>query len=566
MNATQSTIPASAGRTGVGSAVAPDTFSRALDELRAVVGKDFVQTSFAHREYRARTTLPTGTSPRAIVQPASTQEVQAVVKIAANFKLPLHPISGGKNWGYGDACAATSGQILLDLKRMNRIVEVHADLGYAIIEPGVTQGQLADYIDDHKLPFMPDATGAGPSASIVGNTLERGFGHTPHGDRFLHTCGMEIVLADGRVLKTGFGHFQNAQAASVYKWGVGPYLDGIFTQSNLGIVTQMTFWLLPRPECFKAFFFSVKNPEDLGELVEALRPLRMRGTLTTPIHIGNDLRVISMTQSYPWTEMNGQTPLNSDVRTQLRARHGVSAWTGSGALYGSKAEVAAAESEVKKALRRVKGLKILVFLDDRRLAWARRIVKGLTAIGVGGSLARLLNKAELGFELLRGKSPDNCVQCGLWRVRNAAPESAARSADPLDHNAGFLWLSPVLPMTRDHIDRINTLLEPLFNRYGFDYLATFSMVTARSLCAVTTIAFDKSVAEERRRAAACHAEALDALIAAGYIPYRMGNSGMDKLGQSSSVFFDVTARIKSALDPQSIISPGHYQLSAVTQR
>ncbi len=538
---------------------AADAFPRVLDALRAVVGEGFVQDDAEVRKRRARTTLPTGTVPRVIVQPASTQEVQAVVKIAASFKFPIHPISGGKNWGYGDACALTHGQILLDLKRMNRIVEVDAELGYAIIEPGVTQGELAEYLEAHDLPFMPDATVAGPSASIVGNTLERGFGHTPHGDRFLHTCGMEIVLADGRVLKTGFGHFENAQAASVYKWGVGPYLDGIFTQSNLGIVTQMTFWLLPKPECFKAFFFSVKNPEDIGGLVDALRPLRMNGTLTTPIHIGNDLRVISMTQAYPWEEMQGQTPLSAEVRRSIGKRHGVSAWSGSGALYGSKAVVAAAEAEVRKALREVTGLNTLVFFDERRMRWARRAINVLTTFGIGATLARLFKKVELGFDLLRGRSPDNCVQCGLWRVRNAPAEGPERSADPLDHNAGFLWLSPVLPMKRAHIERVNALLEPIFNRYGFDYLTTFSMVTARSLCAVTTIAFDKSIPDERRRASACHAEALGALVAEGYIPYRMGNSGMEKLGQASSVYFDVTARIKSALDPHGIISPGHYQ-------
>src|SRR5262249_14129657 len=152
-------------------------------------------------------------------QPACTEEVQELVRIAARRQLTLHPISCGKNWGYSDACAALDGQIIVDLRRLNRILEVNEELGYAIIEAGVRHGQLADLrAHHHPNPWM-DATGAGPDASIVGNVLERGFGNSVNGDRFLNSCGMEVVLPDGRRLRTGFGHHENAQAAAVYRWG-----------------------------------------------------------------------------------------------------------------------------------------------------------------------------------------------------------------------------------------------------------------------------------------------------------------------------------------------------------
>ena len=110
-------------------------------------------------------------------------------------------------------------------------------------------------------------TGAGPDASVLGNVVERGFGHTPYGDRFLHSCGMEVVLADGRVLKTGFGAYENAKARHVHRWGIGPSLDGLFTQSNFGIVTKMTVWLVPAPEACQAFAFSIPNDEDMEKIV-----------------------------------------------------------------------------------------------------------------------------------------------------------------------------------------------------------------------------------------------------------------------------------------------------------
>ena len=103
-----------------------------LADLRQVVGAEFV-VSDAHALARAaRTTSPQGTTPAVIVRPASAREVREVVRCAAQYALHVYPISGGKNWGYGDACAPKDGCLLLDLARMNRILEVNAELASTI--------------------------------------------------------------------------------------------------------------------------------------------------------------------------------------------------------------------------------------------------------------------------------------------------------------------------------------------------------------------------------------------------------------------------------------------------
>lgn len=311
-------------------------FSGALDELRAVVGGEHVRADLATKALWSRSTLPQGTVPAAVVQPASTEEIQKIVHIVRRQRLTLHPLSCGKNWGYSDACAPGDGQIILDLRRMNCILEVNEELAYATIEPGVTQGQLAAYLEARGLALWVDVTGAGPDASFVGNTLERGFGHTSNGDRFLNACGFEIVLADGRLLKTGFGHYDNAQAAAVFKWGVGPYLDGLFTQSNFGIVTRLTFWLVPKPESFRAFLFSVKDPADIGGLVEALRGLRLAGTLRTPVHLFNEQRLITGLERYPWDEQDGSRGLTKEHIARYRDKYHMDAWHGTGAFTAAR--------------------------------------------------------------------------------------------------------------------------------------------------------------------------------------------------------------------------------------
>jgi len=529
-------------------------FEAAMQALGEALGTAFVTGDAVLRAKWSRTTLPQGTTPSAVVRPGSTEDVQAVMRIATRYRLLVHPISTGRNWGYGDACAAADGQILLDLGRLNRVLDVNSELAYATVEPGVTQGQLADELEARGVPLWMDATGAGPDTSLIGNTVERGFGHSPHGDRFQHVCGLEVVLPDGRLLRTGFGHFRNAQSAQVYRWGVGPFLDGLFTQGNFGVVTRMTFWLQPKPEAFRACFFSLKDEARLPDLIEALRPLRLRGTLRTPVHIANDLRMVAMNQRYPWEEMQGATPLAPDLRLRLRKANGIGAWCGSTGLYGSRAEVRAAESEVRRALKRVPGLQFF-FVDERKLGWIKRLAGWCKRLKLAKGLVAAAEKMDMGFRLLQGRSPRVCMQGGLWRARN----KSAGATDPRDAGAGFLWLSPVLPMTREHLARVDQLVLPIFAKYGFDYQVTLSMVTERALCAVMTVCFDKQDHEDAARARACHDELLAALLEAGYPPYRSGHLTTPHLGAASEVFFGVTAQLKAALDPAGILSPGHYE-------
>src|SRR5262249_23872360 len=149
----------------------------------------------------------------------------------------------------------TGDCVLLDLSRMNRILDFNEELAYATVEPGVTQRQLFAFLQERKSRLWVDATGSSPDCSLIGNAMERGFGHTPYGEHIANTCGFEVVLPTGEVVETGFSRYPNVHAAPVYRWGLGPSLDGLFAQSNLGVVTRMTFWLMPAPEKFEAFFF-----------------------------------------------------------------------------------------------------------------------------------------------------------------------------------------------------------------------------------------------------------------------------------------------------------------------
>lgn len=521
--------------------------------LAEIVGEAHVQADAPTLDRYGRSSAATPIRPLAIVRPADTGQVQQLVKLAGLADMALHPIARGRNWGYGDACAPTKGQIIVDMARMNQIVELNRQLAYVVIEPGVSQGQLWQYLQRYAPELMMDCTGAGPDASLVGNTLDRGFGHTRYGDHFLSTCGMEIVLPDGRVLETGFGHYTpKPRAQHVYRYGVGPFLDGLFVQSNFGIVTRIGLWLMPVPEAFCAFFFSSPDPDALEDLVDRLAPLRMQGLLTSAIHIGNDLRLISARTRYPWDRANNQTPLPETLRHELRKEFGIDAWTGAGTITGTHGTVAAIKKTIRKTLRPYR----LVFLDDARMNRLGRVGRALGRLGVAPGLRDKLQTIRPIYGLLKGEPTSESLFGAAWRVRGPLPEPLT---DPLDAHAGLIWSSPVLPTTGPEARRLLDLMEPIYTRHGFEMLATFTMINERAMIAITNLAFDTREAEEARRAAACYHELTETLLSQGYPPYRGGPASYPHLRQGSSVFWDVVDELRQTLDPHGIISPGRYE-------
>ena len=116
--------------------------------------------------------------------------------------------------------------------------------GYAVIEPGVTQRMLHDRLSDAQSACYLSVTGSGAETSILGNTLDRGIAH--HGPRAELISGLEVVLGTGEVIRTGSGHLPQSQTTYLYRHGIGPSLDGLFCQSNFGIVTRAAIKLMRR--------------------------------------------------------------------------------------------------------------------------------------------------------------------------------------------------------------------------------------------------------------------------------------------------------------------------------
>jgi 4-cresol dehydrogenase (hydroxylating) flavoprotein subunit len=122
-----------------------------------------------------------------------------------------------------------------------------------------------------------------------------------------------------------------------------------------------------------------------------------------------------------------------------------------------------------------------------------------------------------------------------------------------------MWIAPTLPANGAEAENLRNLMEPVFHKHGCDALFTFTLITERAMCCVTNVAFDRRYPEDAAKAEACYEELTDRVMKSGYILYRCGPGAMRKLTTGSTGFWDVSARIKAALDPQGILSRGRYE-------
>ena len=226
-----------------------------LDAIKRIVGNGrahsiLAQEATSHRDWLGAW-LAADSIPDVVAMPHSVEEIQALVKLAAtyNCSIATTPNLTGVGANISDK-AKTS--ILLDLSQMNRVLEYDKQSAYALLEPGVTFSELLSYIDANEGGYWIDCDLNGAN-SVVGSVCERRLGYTPYGDHILMQCGMEVVLANGEIMRTGMGALPNNNTWQLFKFNYGPYLDGLFSRAHNAIVTKLGLWLMPAPPSFYPF-------------------------------------------------------------------------------------------------------------------------------------------------------------------------------------------------------------------------------------------------------------------------------------------------------------------------
>jgi glycolate oxidase len=204
--------------------------------------------------------------PDLVAFATTTEQVQAIVREAGRLGVRLTPRVFGTN--IGGLALASEGGIILDLTRMNRVLEVDPDDMVAVIEPGVTQRLLKDYLTARNLPLTFGFSLAPPDTSVFANALLGGLTNRSlkYGDQSLSISGLEVVRHDGSLARTG------AWAVK----GIPPYgrvplpdLTGLFVgwAGTTGIATKMAFQLWPRHPVRRRLFYLTYTAKDTYDVM-----------------------------------------------------------------------------------------------------------------------------------------------------------------------------------------------------------------------------------------------------------------------------------------------------------
>jgi len=218
----------------------------------------------------------------AILHPKTVQEVKVIVEYAAENHIPLSPYSSGKNWGLGSKLPVDEAALLVDLSALKEIY-IDTEMEYAIIQAGVTQEELSNYLCQHNIPLKFPVTGSAKATSVVGNMLDRGASAFFH--RRTRLLGIEAVMGNGQLIKTGHWHYHQNQQPLFYAPGVGPDLTQTFCQSNFGIVTAIAIKLLPRDSGM--LVFAETEEKNLPLLIDQINQLKKQQLLGEGVLITN---------------------------------------------------------------------------------------------------------------------------------------------------------------------------------------------------------------------------------------------------------------------------------------
>lgn len=526
--------------------------SAVLSAFRSELGEQAVDASPTSLESWSLCTTGTGTKPSAVVRPINQNQVQTIVRLANEFGTPLYPVSRGKNWGYGTANAVIDGCVIVDLSRMNRIIEVDDEFGIVTLEPGVTQGQLWSYLDERKIDLLVPVHGGGPACSIIGNLLERGYGITPIADHFQALTSLEAVLPDGSIYRSAIAETAGNLVDRLFKWGYGPYVDGLFSQSAFGIVTQATIALARRPERIEVFMFSVKQSDDLVPAITTTRQILSKfGGITGPINLMNAERVLAMFSDYPRDVVPPGRAIPPELCRRLMDKCGVPTWTGVGALYGATRVVRAAKKEVRALLSRA-GMRRIRFISPDLVSMISPVLSYFQN-WLPREFVQQADALKSAIRYLGGVPDERALRLAYWKSES----NAEVPFDPARDQCGLIWYSPLVPMSPDIVMNYINMVRRSCSRFDFEPLITLTSLSERLFDSTVPILFEIEQPGRKEAAHACYDELYNNGKAMGLVPYRYGTSQMQRL-TSKGDFWSLVQKLKASIDPKDIIAPGRY--------
>lgn len=231
-----------------------------IDRLRDIVGERATASPAERLCYSSDASQVRGT-PDYVVRPLSTAEVSSVVELAAAEGVPV--TARGAGTGLAGGAVALRGGIVLDLSGMNRILEMDLANLAVVVEPGVVQARLNETLKPSGFFFPPDP-GSANFCTIGGLIANNGSGMrcVKYGTTRNYVLDLEVVLADGRVVRTGSRTLKAAAGYDLTRLFIG-------SEGTLGVITGAVLRVAPLPKARRLVIASFSSAQDAGRAVAA---------------------------------------------------------------------------------------------------------------------------------------------------------------------------------------------------------------------------------------------------------------------------------------------------------
>lgn len=450
-----------------------------------------------------------GSAPVGVALPADEGQLARILNLAEQSGGVVQAVCNG---AYGLEKAVQDKVIIVDLQKMNEIIEVDGELATCLVEPGVTFRQLDAHIKERGLKLWVDYAG-NPDESVAASFVNRRPGYTPYSDHFLLQCGLEVMLADGKVVRTGMGAMPKSTCWQLFKFGYGPWVDGLFTQSDFGVVTKVGMWMMPQPPAYQTFMVSVPNEDDLGALFDVLGPLKLNMVVANGVAVSNALHEAALLGKRRADYKDRGVMPASAVKAAGEA-FGGGFWNLYGAIYGLPGNVPILWDMVKGAFSSINGANVIIDgkgVDPRLWAWRMGTMTGVVA------------------------DPPGRIES--WRGDRS------------------LAVHPVSPVDGEEATRLYELSREICAESGFDFVGESTAIW-RSANHRIVLPWSSGQSDSAGRSKAC-AEALIAAQAGAGFGQVQTDSGLsaavaktfEKGGRSV-----LHSRVKKALDPNSIFA------------
>jgi 4-cresol dehydrogenase (hydroxylating) flavoprotein subunit len=449
------------------------------------------------------------------LRPPTVGDVREVLKEAARHGTPVFPVSRGRNWGYGSHLPSRSGSVILDLGALNAIGDLDRASLSVRIEPGVTQGQLFEFLRAKAPDLAMNVTGSGLGTSVLGNALDRGMGYAGEKDRDVYA--IEALLADGSSVGPvdGLHHKSRRQPA-------GFSSDSLFFQGNFGVVVGARLRLRPHQEAEDAVI--LQGPFE--SLVATLGRAYAERVVDMPTHISGPGRAgrlgFGLLRSL-W----GRKPTPAEVAKCFPEMGTFSALI---PVHGRRGMVDAAWRELKSmaapgvSLQRVNAAKL-----ETAARWLGRL-------GARYKAARLV--------ALR---PILAFSWGQPSDAGLAPLEGYDGGDPDLAGRGALYGNAVSSVDPLEAQRAEGIVRAKWSDCAFTW------ILLDSVCMITiyTLYFDDRAAGDVH---AANRAIIEELRSSGLPQYRLDINTPAAPGSEG-----VVRRLKAAFDPRGQIAPGRYE-------